>query len=118
MSLTDILRRSNNLGTTFTGPIPIISGATPATAKPRKRTIGTSPYFSANLRSITKTPAAPSLIELAFAAVIEPSFENAGFKVVQWQGRNDFGRSVGAGVYIYQIQAGDFMQTRKMILLK
>jgi len=45
-------------------------------------------------------------------------FENAGFKAVQWQGRNDFGRSVGAGVYIYQIQAGDFLQTRKMILLK
>jgi len=45
-------------------------------------------------------------------------FENAGFKTVQWQGRNDFGRSVGAGVYIYQIQAGDFLQTRKMILLK
>jgi hypothetical protein len=45
-------------------------------------------------------------------------FENAGFKAVQWQGKNDFGRSVGAGVYIYQIQAGDFLQTRKMILLK
>jgi len=45
-------------------------------------------------------------------------FENAGFNAVQWQGKNDFGRSVGAGVYICQIQAGDFLQTRKMILLK
>ena len=45
-------------------------------------------------------------------------FENAGFKTVQWQGKNDFGRSVGAGVYIFQIQAGNFTQARKMILLK
>jgi len=45
-------------------------------------------------------------------------FENAGFKAVQWQGRNDFGQPVGAGVYICQIRAGDFVQTRKMILLK
>ena len=45
-------------------------------------------------------------------------FENAGFKAVQWQGRNDFGQPVGAGVYICQIRAGDFVQTSKMILLK
>jgi len=45
-------------------------------------------------------------------------YEVAGFKAVQWQGRNDFGQSVGAGVYICQIQTRDFVQTRKMILLK
>jgi hypothetical protein len=45
-------------------------------------------------------------------------FEDAGFKAVQWQGRNDFGQPVGAGVYICQIRAGDFVQTSKMILLK
>jgi hypothetical protein len=45
-------------------------------------------------------------------------FEVAGFKAVQWRSRNDFGQPVGAGVYIYQIRAGDFVQTRKMILLK
>ena len=45
-------------------------------------------------------------------------FEVAGFKAVQWRGRNDFGQSVGAGVYICQIRTRDFVQTRKMILLK
>ena len=45
-------------------------------------------------------------------------FEVAGFKAVQWQGRNDFGQSVGAGVYFCQIQTRDFVHTRKMILLK
>jgi len=45
-------------------------------------------------------------------------FEVAGFKAVQWQGRNDFGQLVGAGVYICQIRTRDFVQTRKMILLK
>ena len=45
-------------------------------------------------------------------------FEDAGFKTVRWQGKNDYGRSVGAGVYICRIRAGDFVQTRKMIILK
>jgi len=28
------------------------------------------------------------------------------------------GKSVSAGVYLYKIQAGEFVQTRKMVLLK
>ena len=31
---------------------------------------------------------------------------------------NDLGDPVGAGVYLYQLQANDFVKTRKMILLK
>ncbi len=44
--------------------------------------------------------------------------EDAGFRSVQWDGTDDLGRSVSAGVYLYQIQAGEFSQTRKMLLLK
>ena len=60
----------------------------------------------------------PDAVQRGFMGKIITRFENAGFKAVQWQGRNDFGQPVGAGVYICQIRAGDFVQTSKMILLK
>ena len=44
--------------------------------------------------------------------------QNSGSKSVQWDATNDQGESVSAGVYLYKIQAGDFSQTKKMVLLK
>ena len=35
-----------------------------------------------------------------------------------WHGRNDAGNPVGNGVYLYQIQAGEFTQRRRMLLLQ
>jgi PKD repeat protein len=43
---------------------------------------------------------------------------SAGFHSVIWDARNDLGKKVSAGVYIYTIQAGEFRQVRKMVLLK
>ncbi|OGU33144.1 MAG: hypothetical protein A2068_02460 [Ignavibacteria bacterium GWB2_35_6b] len=43
---------------------------------------------------------------------------NAGSYNVVWNGKDNFGHSVSSGAYIYQIVAGNFIQTRKMILLK
>ena len=42
----------------------------------------------------------------------------AGFKLLQWNAANDGGSPVSTGLYLYMIQAGDFRQTKKMILLK
>ena len=44
--------------------------------------------------------------------------QDVGVKTVRWDGTDEFGRQVSAGVYLYQIKAGEFTQTRKMLLLK
>ena len=44
--------------------------------------------------------------------------QDAGYKSVQWNATDSFGKPVSAGVYLYQIQAGEFIQTKKMVLLK
>jgi flagellar hook assembly protein FlgD len=46
------------------------------------------------------------------------TIQEAGYKSVQWNATDTFGKSVSAGVYLYQIRAGEFVQTRKMVLLK
>ena len=44
--------------------------------------------------------------------------QSSGYKSVQWDATNNQGEPVSAGVYLYKIQAGDFVDTKKMILLK
>ena len=46
------------------------------------------------------------------------SNQSSGHKTVQWESRNNQGQPVSAGVYFFTIEAGDFRQTKKMILLK
>lgn len=42
----------------------------------------------------------------------------AGYYKIIWDGRNNFGIKVGSGMYVYRITAGDFVKTRKMMLIK
>jgi len=44
--------------------------------------------------------------------------QEAGYKSVQWNATDMHGKPVSAGVYLYQIRAGEFVQTKKMVLLK
>ena len=42
----------------------------------------------------------------------------AGSYRIEWNGADDSGKPVATGVYLYRLQAGDFTQTRKMLLMK
>lgn len=43
---------------------------------------------------------------------------DAGNHVVNWDGLNDQGANVASGMYIYRIKAGDFIDYRKMLLVR
>jgi len=44
--------------------------------------------------------------------------QTAGYKSIKWDATNDRNEPVSAGLYLYTIQAREYRQTKKMILLK
>jgi hypothetical protein len=44
--------------------------------------------------------------------------QTAGHRSIQWNATNNAGQQVPAGVYLYRIEAGEFRQTKKIVLLK
>jgi flagellar hook assembly protein FlgD len=42
----------------------------------------------------------------------------AGRNAVTWDGRDKSGNRVSDGVYLYRIEAGNFRQTKKLVLMK
>ena len=42
----------------------------------------------------------------------------AGYHSIKWDATNNLGEPVSAGMYLYTIQAGEFRQVKKMVLLK
>ena len=39
-------------------------------------------------------------------------------RAIYWNGKTETGEQVGSGTYFYQLQAGDYSQTGKMVILK
>lgn len=44
--------------------------------------------------------------------------QKAGYYTVAWDGRDRLGQEVPSGVYFYRLRAGDFSETRRMLLMK
>ncbi len=44
--------------------------------------------------------------------------QNAGEHVVNWDGRDDLGREVSSGVYLYRLKSGELLATRKLALIR
>jgi hypothetical protein len=51
-------------------------------------------------------------------ATLVENDQTAGSYTITWNGTDNSGKFVGSGVYFYRIEAGDFVQTQKMILVK
>jgi hypothetical protein len=45
-------------------------------------------------------------------------YQKAGYYEVKWSGTNTIGKDVSSGTYFMRIQAGDFVKSKKMLLLK
>lgn len=50
--------------------------------------------------------------------ILDQGYQITGAHSIKWDGRDEDGKNVSNGVYLYRLQAGNLSQTRKMILLK
>ena len=44
--------------------------------------------------------------------------KTAGYHEIAWDGRDEHGEPVGSGVYVCRLEAGDFIEVRKMLLIR
>jgi flagellar hook assembly protein FlgD len=45
-------------------------------------------------------------------------FESAGRRTITWHGEDDTGQPVASGIYFYRLDAPEFSQVKKMILIE
>ena len=51
-------------------------------------------------------------------AVLEQGYREAGAYTTHWEGRDERGAELGSGVYLYRLQAGTQVETRRLVLVR
>lgn len=51
-------------------------------------------------------------------AVLEQGYREAGAYAIRWDGRDEHGTELASGVYLYRLQAGAQVETRKLVLVR
>ncbi|MEL6823956.1 MAG: FlgD immunoglobulin-like domain containing protein, partial [Calditrichota bacterium] len=76
--------------------------------------------FAIRGNGLTASPVTLRIYNVAGQLVntlIDEPIDSGSYSVV-WNGRDDAGNEVASGVYIYRLVTGDFVQTRKMMLIR
>ncbi|MGH7726905.1 MAG: choice-of-anchor Q domain-containing protein [Candidatus Eiseniibacteriota bacterium] len=50
--------------------------------------------------------------------LVSGAFQESGLQVANWDGRGEHGRPMASGIYFYRLEAGRFLDTRRMVLLQ
>ena len=50
--------------------------------------------------------------------VLINEIQTTGFHSIRWDGLNESKTQVASGVYFYQLKAGDFVDTKKLLLVR
>ena len=50
--------------------------------------------------------------------VLINEYQTAGYKSVNWDGKDGHGRELASGIYFYQLRTKDYTDTKKMVLLR
>jgi len=50
--------------------------------------------------------------------LVDRKRQNAGAYTIAWDGNDEIGNSLASGVYVYRLEAGGFLDSKKMILLR
>jgi hypothetical protein len=59
-----------------------------------------------------------NLLGKEVVTLLDNEQKDAGYHVAIWNGRDAAGKGVGSGVYFVHMRAGNFVQTRKMVLVE
>ena len=92
-------------------------------AGPELRQNWPNPFNSETVLSWFLLEAGPARVEVFSLtgqrlAVLRQGWQLAGYHRLHWDGRDDEGRPLGSGVYLYRLVTGETVLTRKLTLLR